>query len=105
MKVRIAVMLAVLVIGAGVGYTFYAHHEQVRKEAAILAAAPKHTYAELQPLLDNRCFRTKTADKQKEMVQGIDVLPKADFKKTMDDLDAINAADRLLGTRGCEAPK
>ena len=105
MKVRIAVMLAVLVIGAGVGYTFYAHHQQERKAPAIAAATPKHTYAELQPLLDNRCFRTKTADKQKEMVQGIDVLPKADFKKTMDDLDAINAADRLLGTRGCEAPK
>jgi hypothetical protein len=93
-------VVAALVTGAGVGYTFYAQHEKERK-----AAAPKHTYAELQPLPENRCFRTKTADEQKEWMQRIDVLPKADFKKTIDDLDAINAADRLLGTQGCEAPK
>jgi Ssp1 endopeptidase immunity protein Rap1a len=72
------------------------------------AASPvvqKHTYAELQPLLDNRCFRSKTADEQKKLLQRIDEAPDADFKKTIDDLNAINAADRLLGTQGCEDPK
>lgn len=85
--------MAALVIGAGAGYTFYAHRQQERKAAAIAAAAPKHTYAELQPLLDNRCFGTKTANEQEEWVRRIDVLPKADFKKTIDDLDAINATE------------
>ena len=31
-------------------------------QSTVAPAAPKHTYAELQPLLDNRCFRSKTAD-------------------------------------------
>jgi Ssp1 endopeptidase immunity protein Rap1a len=72
------------------------------------AASPalqKHTYVELQPLLDNRCFRSKTADEQKKLLQRIDEAPDADFKKTIDDLNSINAADRLLGTQGCEDPK
>jgi hypothetical protein len=73
--------------------------------AATAAATAKHTFAELQPLLDNRCFRTKTADEQKKSVQDIDALSNAEFKKTIDDLNSINAADRLLGTRGCEVPK
>jgi hypothetical protein len=34
----------------------------LRQLAAAAAAMPKHTFAELQPLLDNRCFLTKTAD-------------------------------------------
>jgi hypothetical protein len=79
--------------------------ESSTKQEAATVAAPKHTFAELQPLLDNRCFRTKTANEQKKSVQDIDALSNAEFRKTIDDLNSINAADRLLGTRGCETPK
>jgi hypothetical protein len=55
---------------------------------------------ELQPELDNRCFQTKTAAEQWKFLQELDALPESDFKKTIADLNSINAADRLVGTQG-----
>ena len=74
-------------------------------KAASFGPSQEHTYAELQPLLDNRCFRSKTPAEQKQWLQQIDETTVAEFKKDMDDLASINAADRSLGTRGCEASK
>ena len=62
----------------------------------------QHTYSELQPLLDNRFFLTKPAVEQQRWVQEIDALPKTEFDKTMNDFSAVNAADRLTGTQGCD---
>jgi hypothetical protein len=61
----------------------------------------RHTFLELEPELDNRCFQTKTAAEQWAFLQELDALPEADFKKTIADFNSVNAADRLLGTQGC----
>jgi len=58
-----------------------------------------------QPLFDNRCFNSKTPEEQKKWKEEMETLPDAEFKKTMKDLSVINASDRLLGTKGCEAGK
>jgi hypothetical protein len=65
----------------------------------------KQTFAELQPELDNRCFRAKSAAEQWQLLRDLDALSDAEFKKTIADLNAINAADRLLGTQGCNEGK
>jgi hypothetical protein len=62
----------------------------------------QHTYSELQPLLDNRCFLTKSSVEQQRLVGQIDALPRTEFDKTMNDFSAVNAADRLSGTQGCD---
>lgn len=62
----------------------------------------QHTYSELRPLLDNRCFLTKSSVEQQRLVREIDALPKTEFDKTMNDFSVVNAADRLLGTQGCD---
>lgn len=62
----------------------------------------KHTYSELQPLLNNRCFLTKSPVEQQRLVRQIDALPKSEFDKTMNDFSVVNAADRLTGTQGCD---
>jgi hypothetical protein len=62
----------------------------------------RHAYSELQPLLDNRCFLTKSAVEQQRLVREIDALPKTEFDKTMNDFNVVNAADRLSGTQGCK---
>jgi hypothetical protein len=69
------------------------------------ARKQQHSYSELQPLLSNRCFLTKSSDEQQRLVREIDALPKAEFDKTMNDFDVVNASDRLLGTQGCENPR
>lgn len=56
-------------------------------------------------LRENRCFQSKTADERERWVRELNALSPADFEKTMKDLTVINASDRLLGTKGCEAPK
>lgn len=66
---------------------------------------PDDPAIKLQPLFENRCFNSKTPAEQKKWMEEIEALPNAEFKKTMKDLDAINASDRLLGTKGCEAKK
>ncbi len=75
--------------------------QQIRELTVKFDTAPEHTYAEMQPVLENRCFQTKTAPQQRELVRTLDALPEADFKKTIKDFEAVDAADRLLGTRGC----
>jgi len=64
---------------------------------------PDDPSAKLQPLFDNRCFKSKTPAQQRKLVEQVEALPESEFTKTMDGLDAMNAADRLLGTQRCEA--
>jgi hypothetical protein len=61
-----------------------------------------HTDNELKPLLENRCYLSKTVSERAELVHRMNQMPNADFTKTMRDLDAVNATDRLLGTKGCD---
>jgi hypothetical protein len=70
-----------------------------------LIHTPDDPSMKLQPLFENRCFNSKTKEEQKKVVEEIEALPEAEFKKTMKDFDAINASDRLLGTKGCELGK
>jgi 7,8-dihydro-6-hydroxymethylpterin-pyrophosphokinase len=76
--------------------------QQIKELTYKLYAAPEHTYMEMQPVFDNRCFQIKTALQQRELIRKLDALPEADFKRTISDFEAVNAADRLLGTRGCD---
>ena len=64
-----------------------------------------HTKKELKPLLENRCYLSKSPADRAKWLKEMNDLSEADFAKTMKDLDAINAADRLLGTKGCEVGK
>jgi len=61
-----------------------------------------HTDNELKPLLENRCYLSKSVSERAELVHRMNQMPGADFTKTMRDLDAVNATDRLLGTKGCD---
>ena len=61
-----------------------------------------HTDNELKPLLENRCYLSKSVSERAELVHKMNQMPDADFTKTMRELDAINASDRLLGTKGCD---
>jgi hypothetical protein len=61
-----------------------------------------HTDNELKPLLENRCYLSKSVSERAEVVHRMNQMPDADFTKTMRDLDAVNATDRLLGTKGCD---
>ena len=61
-----------------------------------------HTDSELKPLLGNRCYLSKSVSERAELVHKMNQMPDADFTKTMRELDAINASDRLLGTKGCD---
>lgn len=56
-------------------------------------------------LRENRCFQSKTAEERVRWLHDLTDLPPAEFEKTIRDLAAVNAADRLLGTKGCETPK
>jgi hypothetical protein len=56
-------------------------------------------------LRENRCFLSKAAEDRQHMLHELNELPPAEFERTIKDLTAINAADRLLGTKGCERPK
>jgi hypothetical protein len=56
----------------------------------------------LEPELTNRCFQSKPAFRQWELLRELNALPKAEFDKTISDLNAINAADRLTGNQGCD---
>jgi hypothetical protein len=70
---------------------------------AIPLYARTHSKKELKPLLKNRCFQSKSPAERAKWIETIDGLSDAEFTKTMRDLDAINAGDRLLGNKGCEA--
>jgi hypothetical protein len=72
------------------GYGLHAHRQK------------QNTRKTPQPLLDNRCFQSKTAMERKELVKKIDALPEIEFNKTVNDLEAVNASDRLLGYTGCQ---
>jgi hypothetical protein len=61
-----------------------------------------HTENELKPLLENQCYLSKSVSERAELVHKINQMPAADFAKTMRDLDAVNASDRLRGTKGCD---
>jgi hypothetical protein len=61
-----------------------------------------HTRKELKPLLENRCYLSKTPADRADFLKQVKALSNADFAKTMKDLEAINAGDRLLGTKGCD---
>ena len=61
-----------------------------------------HTDNELKPLLENRCYLSKSVSERAELVHKMNQMPAADFTKTMRELDAVNATDRLLGTKGCD---
>lgn len=66
---------------------------------------PDDPTMKLRPLFQNRCFNSKTPAEQKKWMEEIEALSDTEFKKTMKDLDAINASDGLLGTKGCEVKK
>ena len=61
----------------------------------------RHTYAQMEPLFDNLYFQSKTPLEQADFVRKVDELSAPDFTKTIDDLTAVNAADRLTGSKGC----
>jgi hypothetical protein len=93
--------MSLAILALAVSVAFHAWWTQRAKDLSPKMAASKHTFLDLQPELDNRCFQTKTAAEQWMFLQELDALPESDFKKTIADLNSINAADRLLGTRGC----
>lgn len=70
-----------------------------------LVQARPHTKKELKPLLENRCYLSKSRTDRAKWFKEINDLPEAEFAKTMKDLDAVNAGDRLLGTKGCDIAK
>jgi hypothetical protein len=74
--------------------------QQIKELTYKLDAAPEHTYMEMQPVFDNRCFQTKTASQQRELIRKLDALPEADFKKTISDFEAVNAAEPTVGDTG-----
>jgi hypothetical protein len=76
--------------------------EQATQEAKCGLPLPRHTFKELEPELTNRCFQSKPALMQWELLRELDALPMAEFDKTISDLNLINAADRLTGDQGCE---
>jgi hypothetical protein len=92
-----ALVLA-LIIGTGLGCS------QSKQNSPDVNRLPvqTHTYEQMQPLLANSCFRSKTAAEQQKWLRDIDAAPESDFQKTMNDLTAINASDRLLGRQGCQ---
>src|ERR1700688_166911 len=61
-----------------------------------------HTDNELKPLLENRCYLSKSVSERAELDHRMNQMPGADFTKPMRDLDAVTATDRLLGTKGCD---
>ena len=91
--------LAILALAVSIAFHFWWTQRVIDRSPK--TGTSKHTFIELQPELDNRCFQTKTAAEQWEFLQELDALPESDFKKNIADLKSINAADRLLGTHGC----
>ena len=79
--------------------------KQATQEAKCGIPLPRHTFKELEPELTNRCFQSKPALTQWELLRELDALPKAEFDKTISDLNVINASDRLTGSQGCEIKK
>jgi hypothetical protein len=105
MRITIALLaIAVGVLGLATyrqAFQLRQQRQQIKELTAKVSVAPEHSYADMKPVFDNRRFQTKTAPQQREVIRKLDVLPEVDFRTTISDFEAINAADRLLGTQGC----